>query len=34
MEEEIDRVRRDERQQFERDFDRRRGVSLGVGIGF
>jgi tetratricopeptide (TPR) repeat protein len=34
MEEEIDRVRRDERRQFERDFDRRRGVSLGVGIGF
>jgi len=34
MEEEIDYVRRDERRQYERDFDRRRGVSLGVGIGF
>jgi tetratricopeptide (TPR) repeat protein len=34
MEEEIDNVRRDERRQFERDFDRRRGVSVGVGIGF
>jgi tetratricopeptide (TPR) repeat protein len=34
MEEEIDYVRRDERQQFDRDFDRRRGVSFGIGIGF
>ena len=34
MEEEIDYVRRDERRQFDRDFDRRRGVSLGIGIGF
>jgi len=34
MEEEIDYVRRDERRQYDRDFDRRRGVSLGVGIGF
>ena len=34
MEEEIDRVREDERRQFERDFDRRRGPSVGVGIGF
>jgi tetratricopeptide (TPR) repeat protein len=34
MEEEIERVRWDERQRYERDFDRRRGVSLGVGIGF
>jgi tetratricopeptide (TPR) repeat protein len=34
MEEEIDNVRRDERRQYERDFDRRRGVSLGIGIGF
>jgi tetratricopeptide (TPR) repeat protein len=34
MEEEIDNVRRDERRQFDRDFDRRRGVSLGVGFGF
>jgi tetratricopeptide (TPR) repeat protein len=34
MEEEIDHVRQDERRQFDRDFDRRRGVSLGVGIGF
>jgi tetratricopeptide (TPR) repeat protein len=34
MEEEIDHVRQDERRQFDRDFDRRRGVSFGVGIGF
>jgi len=34
MEEEIDKVRQDERRQFDRDFDRRRGLSLGVGIGF
>jgi len=34
MEEEIDNVRRDERRQFERDFDRRRGGSVGLGIGF
>jgi tetratricopeptide (TPR) repeat protein len=34
MEEEIDYVRRDERRQYEQDHDRRRGVSLGVGIGF
>jgi tetratricopeptide (TPR) repeat protein len=34
MENEIDRVRQDERRQFERDFERRRGVSAGVGIGF
>jgi tetratricopeptide (TPR) repeat protein len=32
MEEEIDNVRRDERRQFERDFDRRPGVSFGVGF--
>jgi hypothetical protein len=32
MEEEIDYVRRDERQQFDRDFDRRRGVSFGIGF--
>jgi len=34
MEEEIDNVRRDERRQFERDFDRGRGGSVGLGIGF
>lgn len=36
MEEEIDKVRQDERRQFdrERDFDRRRGLSVGAGIGF
>lgn len=34
MENEIDRARQDERRQFDRDFDRRRGVSVGVGIGF
>lgn len=34
MEEEIDWVRRDERRQFERDFNRGRGGSVGFGIGF
>lgn len=34
MEEEIDNVRQDERRQFERDFDRGRGGSVGFGIGF
>lgn len=34
MEDEIERVRQDERRQFDRDFDRRRGGSVGVGIGF
>jgi hypothetical protein len=34
MEDEIDNVRRDERRQFERDFDRGRGGSVGFGIGF
>jgi tetratricopeptide (TPR) repeat protein len=34
MEEEIDYVRRDERRRYEQDFDRRRGVSTGIGIGF
>ena len=34
MENEIERVRRDERRQYERDFERRRGPSIGVGIGF
>ena len=38
MEEEIDRVRGDERRQFDRDlrddFRRGRGVGVGVGIGF
>jgi tetratricopeptide (TPR) repeat protein len=36
MEEEIDKVRADERRQFQREFDRdgRRGVGVGIGIGF
>jgi len=34
MENEIERVRRDERRQYERDFENRHGPSLGVGIGF
>jgi hypothetical protein len=34
MEEEIDRARGDERRQWERDFDNRRGPSLGIGLGF
>lgn len=34
MENEIERVRRDERRQYERDFENRRGPSIGVGIGF
>jgi tetratricopeptide (TPR) repeat protein len=34
MEEEIDKVRQDERRQFDRDFDRRRGPSVGLGVGF
>jgi tetratricopeptide (TPR) repeat protein len=35
FEEELDKVRDDERRQFERDLDRdRRGLGLGLGIGF
>jgi tetratricopeptide (TPR) repeat protein len=34
METEIEKVRQDERRQYERDFDRRRGPSVGIGIGF
>ncbi len=34
MESEIDRARRDERRRYDREFDRRRGLSVGVGIGF
>jgi len=34
MESEIDKARQDERRQFDRDFERRRGLSVGVGIGF
>jgi hypothetical protein len=34
MENEVDRARRDEQRQYDRDFDRRRGPSAGVGIGF
>ena len=35
FEEELDKVREDERRQFERDQDRdRRGLSVGVGVGF
>ena len=33
MEEEVDRARRDERRQWENDFDDRRGRSLGIGFG-
>jgi tetratricopeptide (TPR) repeat protein len=32
LEIEIDRARQDERRQFDRDFDRRRGLSIGVGF--
>lgn len=34
MEDEIERVRQDERRQFDNNFDRRRGLSVGLGIGF
>jgi len=34
FEQELDKVRDDERRQFERDFERRRGASFGLGIGF
>jgi tetratricopeptide (TPR) repeat protein len=36
MEEEIDKVRRDEQREFRRDLDRdgRRGLSFGFGLGF
>jgi tetratricopeptide (TPR) repeat protein len=34
MENEIDRARLYERRQFDRDFERGRGFSVGVGIGF
>lgn len=34
MEDEIERVRQDERRQFENNFDRWRGLSVGLGIGF
>lgn len=34
METEIDRARRDERRRYERDFDRRRRLSVGMGLGF
>jgi len=34
FEEELEKVRDDERRQFERDFERRRGASIGLGIGF
>jgi len=35
MEDEVDKVRRDEQERFRRrDFDGRPGVSLGVGLGF
>lgn len=34
MEDEIERVRQDERRQYERGFDRRRGPSIGLGLGF
>ena len=31
---EIERVRQDERRQYEREFERGRGPSVGIGIGF
>jgi tetratricopeptide (TPR) repeat protein len=34
MEKEIDRVRRDEKRFYDRQFDRDRGLSIGVGLGF
>jgi tetratricopeptide (TPR) repeat protein len=34
MEQEVENVRGDERRQRDRDFERRRGLSVGVGIGF
>ena len=34
MEDEIDKVRRDEQQERRREFDGRSGVSLGIGLGF
>ena len=34
MEEEVDKVRADERRQFDRDRDFRRGFGVGIGIGF
>lgn len=34
MEDEIERVRQDERRLYERNFDRGRGSSVGIGIGF
>src|SRR5262245_4436021 len=34
MEIEIERVRQDERRQYEREFEHGRGPSVGVGIGF
>lgn len=34
METEIEKVRQDERRQYERDFEHRSGPSVGVGIGF
>jgi tetratricopeptide (TPR) repeat protein len=34
FEEELDKVREDERRQFQRDLDRRPGTGFGLGIGF
>ena len=34
MEKEIDRVRQDEKRFYDRQFERERGLSVGVGIGF
>jgi tetratricopeptide (TPR) repeat protein len=34
MEKEIDRVRQDERRFYDRQFERERGLSVGVGVGF
>jgi len=34
MEDEIERVRQDEQRQYDRDYNFRRGGSVGIGIGF
>ena len=34
LEEEVEYVRRDRRRPLERDFDGRRGMSIGIGVGF
>jgi len=34
MEDEVERVRQDEQRQYQREYDRREGGSIGFGIGF